>query len=166
MKKIFLILSLISFLSLNAKTQIINKGKLTYIVNHSLKTVQSTSINVKGKLVCENKECNFLVASPIKSFKSKDGNRDVKTWELMKADLYPLVLVRGKAKQMNFNEIEIELSNKKKIYKKDKFYINIQGEDVTGFVKFNLSDFEIEKPSLLGFSIDDEVRVEFELKLN
>ncbi|OIQ19174.1 MAG: hypothetical protein BM556_07770 [Bacteriovorax sp. MedPE-SWde] len=155
------------FISLTAFTKdyTVQEGSLTYTVNHPLKTIYATSTNVKGKIDCTDLECSFLAATPTKSFVSKDGNRDVKMWHLLKANQFPIITVSGKSNDKNFSKIQVSIMNKKYFYTDKDFKIKLQDTHAKGFLNIKLSHFDIEQPSLFGFSIEDQIRVNFDLKL-
>lgn len=148
---------------------ILSKGKLTYHVRFPLKKVEGISETVKGKGHCDGQNCEFLVASPVKSFESGDGNRDNHMLEVTKAGPFPMISVRIKIPKStgvdSFNtDAEINFAGQSHIYKVSmKTRSEKEGQVVSGTVPLKLSDFKIERPALLAVKIDDEVPVDFEL---
>ncbi|WP_218274427.1 hypothetical protein, partial [Pseudomonas sp. FW305-3-2-15-C-R2A1] len=60
-----------------------------------LHTVSGKSTDVKGIGICDP-DCNFLVASPVKSFSSDNANRDSNMLVYTKAAANPIVELRSK----------------------------------------------------------------------
>lgn len=78
-KAIAILLALIAF-PLFAQTDsqwVLKQSTLTYHVSHPLHQVEGVSHEAKGKGVCHGGQCDFLIAVPVKSFDSKDSNRDL-----------------------------------------------------------------------------------------
>ena len=73
---------------------LLDQSTLTYHVSHPLHQVDGVSHAAKGKGVCHEGECNFLIAVPIKSFDSGDSNRDLHMLQVTHGAEFPLVTVR------------------------------------------------------------------------
>lgn len=142
----------------------LKNSKISYLVIYLIKKADGESIGAKGKGECKEQKCDFLVAAPIKSFKSKDNNRDLNMLTTTKADKYPLVVAkiltpneiqRGELK----SDLEIEFSGVKHLYKNVLFKAIVQDGvlHVEGNLDILLSDYKIEKPSLMGVTINDKV---------
>src|SRR5438552_9534186 len=56
---------------------VLEQSTLTYHVSHPLHQTDGVSHAARGKGVCHDGECDFLIAVPVKSFDSGDSNRDV-----------------------------------------------------------------------------------------
>lgn len=149
----------------------VQSGQLTYHVSYPLKKVDGTAKNVKGKGHCEKGLCQFLIAVPVKSFESGDGNRDNHMLQATKAALNPMIVVKvnfpedsvGKAMD---TKAEITFAGKTKNYDHVQIKTTIASNGTattTGTLPLVLTDFEVERPSLLGIEIDDSVPVDFEL---
>lgn len=164
---------LLSFLCLGSTTAwslgydwTLKSSQTTYTVSFPLKTVHGKSSSAKGKGHCENSQCNFLVAVPVKSFDSGDGNRDAHMWETTKAAIYPMATVRfafkleGEPKQV-LASVDVEFAGKKNHY--SDVPINLKWSknevDVQSDLKLLLSAYSVERPTLLGVAISDEVPV-------
>src|SRR5579863_2135036 len=72
----------------------LEQSTLTYHVSHPLHQVDGVSHGARGKGVCHEGQCDFLIAAPVKSFDSGDSNRDLHMQQVTKAGQYPLVSVR------------------------------------------------------------------------
>ena len=172
MKFLVFVFSLLIFTShasdLNG-TYSIEKSKLTYHINFMMKHVVGTSEQAKGKVVCEKKECEFLIAASIKSFTSPDSNRDSNMLDTMKALEFPMVVVRSstdskfdKVKKM---DLKVKMSGKEVTYKGVEFNIEESKTGISGKgkVTFKMSDFGLERPSLMMVEIDDEIPVDIDV---
>lgn len=155
-----------------ADTYSVKSGTLTYTIDHLLKTAEGTSHEVKGKIVCEKerKNCEFLVAVPGKSFDSENSNRDAHMRETIKEAAFPIITVSGKVSQlqpqMESVPAQVTLAGKSVSYVVKK--MNLQNEksgfSIQGEIIVLLSQHEIERPSLLGASIKDEIPIKFQLE--
>lgn len=158
------------FAGLSKPDWVLKSGKLTYHVRYTLKNVVGTSQNVKGKGRCESGACQFLVAVPIKSFESGDGNRDSHMLEVTKAALNPMISVRvsfsePSASGVVYAKADVSFSGKNHRYEHVLLDLKINDEraSVSGQLPLILSDFEIERPSLFAVKINSSVPVDFEL---
>ncbi len=175
MKKWIILTLLSSFSATTAygrsekKDWILEKGRLSYHVHYPLKDVEGIATNVKGKGHCENDKCQFLIAVPLKDFKSGDGNRDNHMLEVTKAALNPMVTVKAEFDPSTKGPIdlrcEVNFAGKTHVY--DHVPVtqidDANGTNVKGKLPILLSEFEVERPALLMVKIDDEAPVDFDL---
>src|SRR5579864_8466262 len=73
---------------------ILDQSTLTYHVSHPLHQVDGVSHAARGKGVCHEGQCDFLIAVPVKSFDSGDSNRDLHMLQVTRGAQYPMVTVR------------------------------------------------------------------------
>src|SRR5580658_258900 len=73
---------------------ILKQSTLTYHVSHPLHTSEGVSHAAKGKGVCHQGQCDFLIAVPVKSFDSGDSNRDLHMIQATRGAQFPLITVR------------------------------------------------------------------------
>lgn len=149
----------------------IKSGKISYHMKYLMKDFDGTSELVKGKGSC-TKSCQFLVASPIKSFTSTDSNRDINMLKYAKADQHPLVSVevefpnKWEEKKsltliVNFAGVKKEIKNVPVTFKKiDEKNFSVSGKFSTSF-----SNHKLERPSLMMVSVDDELPISFDLSI-
>tara|TARA_Y100000768_G_scaffold388309_1_gene383469 strand:- start:5293 stop:5829 length:537 start_codon:yes stop_codon:yes gene_type:complete len=142
----------------------VQSAKITYNVKHLLKNIKATSTNVKGVAVCSTLNCKLLIATPVNSFISKDSNRDLNMLTYTKASKYPMIQVRTNIpttlKNNQFVNLKISFAGIDKEYKEIKLVSSTDDSIVTkGTILLKLSDFNIEKPSLLGISIENIVPI-------
>src|SRR5579863_3292000 len=72
----------------------LEQSTLTYHVSHPLHQVDGVSHGARGKGVCHDGQCDFLIAVPVKSFDSGDSNRDLHMIQVTRGAQFPLVTVR------------------------------------------------------------------------
>lgn len=144
---------------------ILSLGQATYHVKYTLKKVEATSVEMKGKINCDTKICEFLLAIPIKSFESSDSNRDLNMLQITEASKYPIASAKGTfpkevLTQENAKiEAEVDFHGVKKNYTialKEKF-------QKASFV-LDLDGHKIERPSLFRIKIKNEMPLDFVMK--
>ncbi len=144
----------------------LQSSKIDYLVKYLIKKADGASTGAKGKGQCSQTGCEFLVAAPIKSFESKDSNRDLNMLNTTKADKYPVVSAMIKTdKEVTNNKmflnLEVDFSGVKKVYEKIPFDFKktANGFEVTGSFDLVLDAHKVEKPSLLGVDIENLVPI-------
>ncbi|MGZ3693399.1 MAG: YceI family protein [Bdellovibrionota bacterium] len=146
----------------------VSSGTLQYTLKHMLHTVVGKTSDVKGIGKC-NPECKFLVAAPVKSFSSDNSNRDSNMQKITRAATNPMVEMRTTvtpAKGKKSAEAEIKFAGKTHQYSVSiDFTDEAGGFRVQSLIPMKLSDFDIERPSLLGVATDDDVPVAIDLHL-
>ncbi|MCB0377229.1 MAG: YceI family protein [Bdellovibrionales bacterium] len=166
----FLMFSLFLFLCLPvwSSQYALEKSHINYTVKYTFKTVHAKTEKARGKGVCEKGSCQFLVAVPVKEFNSGDSSRDVRTLEVTKAALHPLVkfnvtVPEGNLKSDFKSDVEVELAGVKQTLKDIPFTVKKDGNQFSVSSKFaiQLTKFKIERPKLLTIPIDDEVPIDF-----
>ena len=152
----------------------LQKCELTYTVVHPLHTVHGKSLSAKGKGVCYGRDCDFLVAVPVKSFDSGDNNRDLHMLQTVRAGTYPMIQVHVKVVGGLEKKTPKKLTIKAVVgfAGKEATYRNIQldvlewtpGEaHLAGTLPLTLKDFEIPAPSLLTMPIQNEIPVKMDM---
>jgi hypothetical protein len=167
--KIFSLLMFVLFGNSFAHAEILSgkyelqKSKVNYLVTYLIKKADGDSVESKGKGECAN-TCEFLVAAPIKSFQSKDSNRDSNMLKYTKADKFPLVVAKITSKNEITNgellaDLEIDFGGIKHLYKNIKFNATLAKGNlhVEGKLDLLLDQHKIEKPSLMGVEIKEIV---------
>lgn len=146
-----------------------SQGKSTYEVKHLVKKVHSESRDLKGKMECGDKECEFLIAVPVKSYASSDANRDLNMQTVTESSKFPMALARGQFPMDGLTKteqwvlpLEVEFHGKKMKYSA-QVSKKADGRFMADFI-LKLDQHGIERPSFLGFKIDDEVPMHFELQ--
>lgn len=154
-----------------AESWILEKSALTYHVSHTLHKVEGTSTGARGKGLCDNNGCKFLVAATVNSFMSGDSNRDLHMLETTRGASFPAVKVlvalpKTPSEKSFAADLEIEFAGEKKTYKAVPFTVvdrSAGGLRFTGVIPLNIDDFKIPAPSLLGMAIKREVPVDVDM---
>src|ERR1700752_1403176 len=73
---------------------VLERSPLTYHVSHPLHESEGVSHAARGKGLCHEGQCDFLIAVPVKSFDSGDSNRDLHMLQVTRGAEFPLVTVR------------------------------------------------------------------------
>ncbi len=150
---------------------ILGQSTLTYHVSHPLHTSEAVSHAAKGKGVCHQGQCDFLIAVPVKSFDSGDSNRDLHMLQVVRGAQFPLVTVRTRLPEDAASsatihaDLEIEFAGQTANYRQVPLELKKDGEDfhVAGTIPATLSDFKIDPPSLLAIPVKNEIPVRVEM---
>ena len=162
-------LFLISSLGLaqSPQTFVLTQSSLTYHMVHPVHTVDGTSHAARGKGVCGNAVCDFLVAAPVKTFDSGDTNRDEHMIQVTRGAEFPVVTVRFRLPESAINsptldcDLEVTFAGNTAHYSHVPFQQTVQGNThhITGSVPATLTDFKIPPPSFLTVPIKNEIPV-------
>ena len=167
-----LLLLAVPGLACAADTQwLLAQSTLTYHVSHPLHQVDGVSHAARGKGVCQNGQCDFLIAVPVKSFDSGDSNRDLHMLQATRGAQFPLVTVRTRLPESALSsatihaDLEVEFAGQTAHYNQVAIQLVKQGNEVriSGTIPATLSDFKIDPPSLLTFPIKNEIPVRVEM---
>lgn len=147
------------------------QSTLTYHVSHPLHQTEGVSHSARGKGVCHAGQCDFLIATPVKSFDSGDSNRDLHMLQVTRGAENPMVVVRTHLPESEANsatiraDLEVQFAGQTAQYKQVEFQLVKQGTDIkiTGTIPATCSDFKIDPPSLLTMPIKNEIPVRVEM---
>ena len=173
MKKLFaacLFLALPAFAQSN-KQWTLDSSTLTYRITHPLHEVAGTSHAARGKGICHDGQCDFLVAAPVKSFDSGDLNRDLHMLQVTRGAEFPIVTVRFHLPEPATTsstitcDIEIQFAGQTARYRNVTFQQTIQGADhhIKGTIPATVSDFKITPPSFFTVPIKNEMPIDVDL---
>lgn len=145
----------------------VESGTLRYTLKHMLHTVEGTSKEVKGLGRCD-KDCQFLVAAPVKSFNSENANRDSNMQQITHAAVNPMTELRATVKAPAAGTVktqgEVKFAGKSHSYPLElTFSPEKNGFRVRTKIPLKLSDFEVERPSLFGVAVENDVPVDVDL---
>lgn len=152
-------------------TWVLDQSTLTYHVSHPLHQVEGVSHAARGKGICHAGVCDFLIAAPVKSFDSGDSNRDLHMLQVTRGAEFPMITVRttlpdtaGAASTVHA-DVEIQFAGQTVDYKQIPFQlVRHDGEaQITGTIPATISDFKIERPSLLSIPVKNEIPVRVEM---
>lgn len=147
------------------------RSSLTWHIVHPVHTAEGTSHDARGKGVCGNGSCDFLIAVPLNTFKSGDANRDLHMLEIVRGAQYPMVVVRTQLPQSELNQptvqanLTIQFAGQTVQYKDVPFQRTQQGNDVEikGTIPATCTDFRITPPSFLMMPIQNGIPVTVDL---
>jgi YceI-like protein len=150
---------------------VLDQGTLTYHVSHPLHQVDGISHAVRGKGVCHDGQCDFLIAVPVKSFDSGDSNRDLHMVQVTRGAQYPMVTVCTHVQEADLQQstiqvdLEIDFAGQSARYKGLGLQVSTQGKEkkVTGTIPAKISDFKIDPPTLLTVPIKNDIPVKVEM---
>lgn len=151
-----------------AETYELARGSGTYTVKAFGKTVQGESKELKGKMECGDKECEFLVAAPVKTFASSDSNRDSNMEQTTEASKIPVTTAKGKFPKTDLSQgkwtlpCEVDFHGVKRNYN-----VTITKKSEEGFSAdfiLLLEEHKIERPSLFTVKVQNEVPMHFDLQ--
>jgi hypothetical protein len=155
-----------------AEAQWILQGStLTFHVSHPLHQTDGVSHAARGKGVCHDGQCDFLIAVPVKSFDSADSNRDLHMIQVTRGAEFPMVTVRTRLPESAADsntihaDLEIQFAGQTAQYKQVPLQLTRQGTEmhISGIVPATLSDFKIDPPTLLTMPVKNEVPVRVEM---
>jgi hypothetical protein len=149
---------------------VLEQSTLTYHVAHPLHQSEGVSHAARGKGVCHEGRCDFLIAVPVKSFDSGDSNRDLHMLQAVRGAQFPVVTVRTRLPEDVSSsttiraDFEIQFAGQTAEYKQVALELAKDGENfrITGTIPATLSDFKIDPPSLLAIPVKNEIPVRVE----
>jgi len=167
---IFLLIALPIFAYCDSQW-ILDQSTLTYHVSHRLHESEGVSHAAKGKGVCREGQCDFLIAVPVKSFDSGDSNRDLHMLQVTRGAQFPLVTVRTRLPESSATsatihaDLEIQFAGQTAQYKDVAFQLLTQGKEIriSGTIPATLTDFKIDPPSLLSMPVKNEIPIRVEM---
>jgi hypothetical protein len=150
---------------------VLGQDTLTYHVSHPLHQSEGVSHAARGKGVCHDGQCDFLIAVPVKSFDSGDSNRDLHMVQVTRGAQFPIVTVRTRmpesasASAIIYLDLEIQFAGQTAQYKQIPFQRVVQGSEtrITGTIPAKLSDFKIDPPSLLMVPVKNDIPVRVDM---
>jgi hypothetical protein len=166
----FWLLSLPAFAAADSQW-VLDQSTLTYHVSHPLHQFDGVSHAARGKGVCHDGQCDFLIAVPVKSFDSGDSNRDLHMLQVTRGAEFPIVSVRTRMPESASTsatihlDLEIQFAGQTVEYKQVPFQRSVQGSEtrITGTISAKLSDFKIDPPSLLTMAIKNDIPVRVDM---
>src|SRR6201997_4784938 len=153
MKRTVLAVFLVAIPSLaHADTQwVLKDSSIAYHISHPLHQSEGVSRTARGKGVCKEAQCEFLVAAPVKSFDSGDSNRDLHMLQATHGAQFPMATVRTRVPEEASGsatihaDLEIQFAGQIAPYKQVPFQVVTQGKRIriSGTIPATLSDFKI-----------------------
>jgi hypothetical protein len=149
----------------------LDQSTLTYHMSHPIHEVDGISHAARGKGVCHDGQCDFLVAVPVKSFDSGDSNRDLHMLQTTRGAEFPIVTVRFRLPQASLSassldcDLEVQFAGNTAHYSHVSFQQTVEGAShhITGTIPSTLTDFKIPAPSFLTVPIKDQIPVRVDM---
>ncbi len=169
---VFTLLIALRSLGVAADTNwVLEQSTLSYHVSHPLHQTDGVSKSARGKGLCHDGQCDFLIAVPVKTFDSGDSNRDLHMIQVTRGAEFPMVQVRTHLPEsvagsaIIHADLEIEFAGQTAHYKQVPFQMSTQGSQVhlTGTIPTTMSDFKIDPPSLLTMPVKNEMPVRVDM---
>lgn len=153
------------------ETWLLTQSTLSYHMSHPVHEVDGVSHGARGKGVCHEGQCDFLVAVPVKTFDSGDTNRDEHMLQTTRGAEFPVVTVRFRVPESALNsptldcDLDVQFAGNTAHYAHVPFQQTIQGEThhITGTIPSTVSDFKIVPPSFLTVPIKNEIPVKVDM---
>ena len=150
---------------------VLKQSTLTYHVSHPLHQSEGVSHTARGKGVCHDGQCDFLIGVPVKSFDSGDSNRDLHMIQVTRGAEFPMVTVRTRLPESAQGattiraDLEIQFAGQTVQYKQIAFEVVTQGNEtkITGTIPATLTDFKIDPPSLLTLPVKNDIPIKVEM---
>jgi len=150
---------------------VLEQCTLTYHVSHPVHQTEGVSHAARGKGVCHDGQCDFLIAVPVKSFDSGDSNRDLHMIQVTRGAEFPMVTVRTRLPESAATssaisaDLEIQFAGQTAQYKQVSLQLVTKGneKEISGTIPATLTDFKIDPPSLLTLPVKNEIPVRVEM---
>ena len=154
-----------------ATTWALETSPLTYHMSHPVHEVDGTSHAAKGKGVCKDGQCDFLLAVPVKTFDSGDTNRDLHMLQVTRGAQFPYVTVRfhlpesALASASLLCDLEVQFAGQTVHYSHVSFQQSLEekSHQITGSIPATLTDFKIEPPTFLLVPIKNDIPVKVDM---
>jgi YceI-like domain len=149
----------------------LKQSTLTYHVSHPLHQIAGVSHDARGKGDCQQGQCSFLIAAPVKSFSTGDTNRDLHMLQATRGAEFPMIVVRTVVPESALKsseihaDLEVQFAGQTATYKQVPFPIEAHGNEihVAGTIPCTVSDFKITPPELLFVPIKDQIPVSVDM---
>jgi hypothetical protein len=150
---------------------VLKQSTLTYHVSHPLHQSEGVSHAARGKGICHEGQCDFLIAVTVKSFDSGDSNRDLHMIQVTRGAEFPVVTVRTRlpetasAATTVHADLDVQFAGQTAHYHEVVFEVVKQGDErrIAGTIPATLTDFKIDPPSLLTLPVKNEIPVRIEM---
>jgi hypothetical protein len=161
----------LQFLAAGDSQWVLEQSTLSYHVSHPLHDTDGVSHAARGKGVCHGGQCDFLIAVPVKSFDSRDSNRDLHMLQVTRSGEFPIVTVRTRlpesaaASTTIRADLEIQFAGQTIRYAHVPFEQVSRGAEthISGTIPATLDAFKIDPPSLLAIPVKNEMPVRVEM---
>ena len=168
----FFLLSIFFLSFLNASNYKVEKSQITYLGDHYLHKWEGSTSDISGNVFYDDKkkQYNCSVTVPLNTFSSGNDSRDSNMLIYCKAFDFPNIIFESISIKVNENSLEIEgtveFAGKKKKINSIAQLNDLQDNQfsVEGEFGILLSDFDIERPSLLFVKMEDLVVIKYSIQ--
>ena len=169
---LILILTLNNLTSQELKNIDTTKSSISYSGNHFLHKWSAENNNLSGLIKTDNEKIvNIGIVAKVADFKSGNSSLDSNSYRVLEALKFPNIIF----KSISIENLQEELNIKGVIqfHGIDK-NINVNAEliknesttQINGKFTLSLSDFSVDRPSLLLRKVDDQIIIVFKLIFN
>src|SRR5271165_678538 len=115
---------------------VLKQSTLTYHVSHPLHQTDGVSHAARGKGICHEGQCEFLIGVPVKTFDSGDSNRDLHMIQVTRGAEFPMVTVRTRLPESASSsatvkaDLEIQFAGQTVHYSQVPFQLTTQGSEI------------------------------------
>ena len=164
---LILILTFNNLTSQELKNIDTTKSSISYSGNHFLHKWSAENNNLSGLIKIDNEKIvNIGIVAKVADFKSGNSSLDSNSYRVLEALKFPNIIFKSiSIKSQNglsniqglieFHGIEKNIDVNVELTKMDNT------TQINGEFTLNLSDFSIDRPSLLLRKIDNEIKIEF-----
>ena len=164
---LILILSINNLSSQELKNIDTTKSSISYSGNHFLHKWSAENNNLSGLIKIDNENIlNIGVVAKVADFKSGNSSLDSNSYRVLEALKFPNIIFKStNISSLNGQSIIKGLIQFHGIEKNINVNVELNNIDnttqINGEFTLNLSDFSIDRPSLLLKKIDNEIKIEF-----
>ena len=164
---LLLILTINNLTSQELKNIDATKSSISYTGNHFLHKWSAENNNISGLIKIDNKDVlNIGIVAKVADFKSGNSSLDSNSYRVLEALKFPNIIFKStNISSLNGQSIIKGLIQFHGIEKNINVNVELNNIDnttqINGEFTLNLSDFSIDRPSLLLRKIDNEIKIEF-----
>ena len=169
---LILILTLNNLTSQELKNIDTTKSSISYSGNHFLHKWSAENNNLSGLIKTDNEKIvNIGIVAKVADFKSGNSSLDSNSYRVLEALKFPNIIF----KSISIENLQEELNIKgviqfhgidKNIDVNSELIKNESTTQINGKFTLSLSDFSVDRPSLLLRKVDDQIIIVFKLIFN
>lgn len=145
---------------------VLNQGRsrATYEVKYTFKKVRGSSQQLSGKVEERGDKQAFELSVPVRSFLSDDKDLDQHMQEVTRPESFSEARARGEAPKELFDQEKATVSAQVEFHGVTRPYtIQLEKKGTRASFMLDLEAHGIDRPSMLGIKIKNEVLMTFEL---
>lgn len=170
--RLTLVLLTLAVMAAAQSSWLLVRSTLTYHVVHPLHRVEGVSRTARGRGVCHDGVCNFLIAVPVKSFRSGDTDRDLHMLQVTRGAQFPMITVRTSVPAASLHpgilhaDVLVSFAGQQKRFSHLAFHVSAGGDgelELQGTIPAKLTDFTITPPELLLMPIHNDIPITLDM---